>query len=630
MKRRIGSLLCCGLLAATARPRPAAGSPPTAIPEPLHILFIVLDAARTDHLSCCGYPKPTTPRLDELARRGAVFLNCFSPAARTDASVSRILSSRHLSIPVVPSDGFAFGSWRETPQTLLRRRDAGQVFLPELLGQNGYRTALFTSHPWIVENSRLARMFWGRFYRVKTADRDEALLSQVAQWLRAARIKPAFAYIHLLCPHAPYPVRAEQKELLPGVPPEEMERISLKIERHRSTEAAGWGAEDLARLTGLYDANLKYADRQIGALLDRVREEGLEDRTLVVITADHAENLGDHRQILHGGPHWDSVTRVPLILALPGVVPAGLVVKDDVSSLDIVPTLIELSGAKVPPGKTFDGESLLPRIREERPVRPFVLGEEYLREGGIKYISAPEHLADVRKDPGETRDLSAADPALLARMRARHAELLEPYLQRARKAVRAGPPAYPFYFPMQAFSPSPASAVAQVKGGESSRLRDRADACWLLRHTGQDSILYRLPAFPGSVPLELSAPLPNGVYQVSALIQCLGPESGGADSFEFRLSSGTAFRRCPVHKSHRGGKPSLSDDSVPSDCPLGPVTVSDGVFRLAARGKPAAGAVCGIYHILFDPPRTSPGPRGVYEFDRTEELRRQMRKAGYW
>lgn len=624
-KRALRRLLLGALLAAAA-PARAAPSPE---PEPPHILFIVLDAARADRLSCCGYPKPTTPRLDELARRGAVFPNCFAPGPRTDRSVTRILSSRHLSIPIVPGDAFVYGVRRETPKTLRQIRDAGQIFLPELLGQNGYRTAVFTDHPWISENARLSWMFHERFFRVKWREDDEVLANRVSQWLSRARGKPAFAYIHLLCPHNPYLAASGAEDFLPGWTRDELARLRRKAELLRSMYSTGWSARELEGLAGLYDANLRRADRQVGAILDRVRQDGGERRTLVVVTADHAENLGEHGQLQHGGPTWDTVTRVPLILALPGAVPAGLVVQDDVSSLDIVPTLAALAGAKVPPGKSFDGESLLPVLRGARPARPFVLAEEYLREGGFKYISAPGHLADVRRDPGETRDLSASEPALLARMRARHAELMEPHRRRAAGAVRAGAPAYPFYYPMQAFSISPAPAVVR-EGPGNPRPEAPADASWVLRYDWEDPVLYRA-AGAGPAVLGLSAPLPDGDYRASALIECSGSRIAAAKAFEFRLSSSAAFRRCPVSE--------LSQRKVPRfygagksfvSCPLGPAAVSGGVFQFEARAELPAADGCALRHVLFQPPGGLPGQNGASDPARTRELLRRMRQAGYW
>jgi arylsulfatase A-like enzyme len=624
-----GPLLLCALLAAAVPARSAAEGSDEQLPEPPHILFIVLDAARTDRLSCCGYPKPTTPRLDELARRGAVFLNCFAPATRTDRAVSRILSSRHLSVSVVPGDGAAYGVKRETPKSLMRLRDAEQVFLPELLGQNGYRTAVFTDHPWISENARLAGMFHERFFRLKWREDDRFLPGLVSQWLREVRGKPAFAYIHLLCPHAPYLAGPEPERFLPGWTLDELARLRLKAERLRSTYAAGWSARDLEGLSGLYDANLRRADRQVGAILDRVRKDGREGRTLVIVTADHAENLGEHGQLQHGGPTWDTTTRVPLILALPGAVPAGLVVRDDVSSLDIVPTLAALSGAKVPPGKSFDGESLLPVLRGTRPARPFVLAEEYLREGGFKYIAKPEHLADVRRDPGETRDLSASEPALLARMRARHAELLEPHRRRAAEAVRAGAPAYPFYYPMQAFSISPAPAVAQP-GPENPRPEAPPDAPWVLRYDWEDPILYR-SAGGGPASVDLSAPLPEGDYRASALIECSDSRIAAAEAFEFRLSSSAAFRRCPVSELPRRTAPrSYGAGKNFVSCPLGPAAISAGVFRFEARAELPAADGCSLRHVLFHPSGGLPGRDGASDPARTRELLRRMRQAGYW
>ena len=331
---------------------PARAAEPAARPN---VILIVLDAARADRLSGYGYPKHTTPRLDRLAAEGAVFLNNFSQGANTQTSMPRIFSSRHYSLRIFDFDEgwFTWGIRQETPETVTKIRDAGQAFLPEMLSAAGYHTAVVSDHHLFTRESKLARMFdkLANFNLAWTESSFQPILDSATLWIQesAATGRPFFLYVHVLAPHASYPPTVVDPRFLAGYPPGKVDAVRRRAASLEKTDRLS--DDDLAIYSALYDGKLRRADDMVGSLLDAVETAGLKANTLIVVTADHGENLGEHGRLIHNGPFWDSVTHVPLILALPGAIPAGRRVASLTGSVDIVPTILELCGLRLPSGK---------------------------------------------------------------------------------------------------------------------------------------------------------------------------------------------------------------------------------------------------------------------------------------
>lgn len=195
---------------------------------------------------------------------------------------------------------------------------------------------------------------------------------------------------------------------------------------------------DIPEVRVRYAEEVEYADRQIGALLEAMRDRGLLDDTLVVFTSDHGEGLGYHNHVGHIHQVYDTLIRVPLILSQPGLVPAGLRVRDRVGLIDVYPTVAELLG--VPGPDAASGASLVPLLRGE-PMAPrdvialtyrpeaFTDKQAIVRES-FKYIHSwsPEReweeLYDVDHDPDELVDVLESRPEVAERLRSALAERL--------------------------------------------------------------------------------------------------------------------------------------------------------------------------------------------------------------
>jgi tetratricopeptide (TPR) repeat protein len=221
------------------------------------------------------------------------------------------------------------------------------------------------------------------------------VVDQALQWLGASAGQPFFAWVHMYDPHSPYEPPAEYASRFPDT------------------------------LYGAYDAEIAYADAQVGRLLAALDAAGRRDDTLVVVTADHGEQLGQHREQSHGFFVYDASVQVPLIIAGPGITPR--VVPDQVRIIDVMPTVLDLAG--VAPPSAVQGASLRPALDGQRqellafseswyPRFHYGWSElQAVRDGAFKFILAPtRELYDVAKDPGELTNLAMSDPSRADRM----------------------------------------------------------------------------------------------------------------------------------------------------------------------------------------------------------------------
>lgn len=346
-------------------------------PRP-NVLLVTIDTLRADRLGCYGYSKAATPVLDALAGRGVRFTTAIAHTPLTAPSHASILTG---ALP------FSHGV-----------RDNGSFVLPatattlaEVFHAAGYRTAGFISgfpldrrfgfaRGFQLYDDRLARGSDAR--RASYVERGAAQTTRAAaDWIRAAG-SPWFAWVHYFDPHAPY-----------EPPPELAARFA----------------------SSLYDGEVAAVDRELGRVLAAV--QGAPAGTVVLVTADHGESLGEHGEATHGVFVYDSTLRVPWILAGPQI-PSGRVSAVVARGIDVAPTLLDYAGVRVPRGVL--GRSLRPAAegREMTDAPAYAeslfcrlsLGWAELRAwrtARFKLIDAPRpELYDLTSDPGETRDLS--------------------------------------------------------------------------------------------------------------------------------------------------------------------------------------------------------------------------------
>jgi arylsulfatase A-like enzyme/Flp pilus assembly protein TadD len=359
-----------------ARLRPAPGD--------LSVVLVTLDTTRADRLGCYGFSGVETPHLDALARQGVVFDNATATAPLTFPSHSSIFTG------LIPPHHGA----RDNGGFFL---DDAQTTLAERLKAAGYATGAFIG-AWVLESRwGLAQGFdeySDRFelskYRVVSLGTvqkpGDEVMDGALRWLDSVRQRRFFAWIHLYDPHAPYEAPEPFASRYSGQP---------------------------------YLAEIAYTDKVVGRLTGWLESQGLLDRTIVVVTGDHGESLGEHGEASHAYFIYGSTMHVPLIVRTPW----GLTGRSraQVSTVDIMPTVLDLAGLAPPEG--VDGRSLARSLLDPAaPIGHLAYSETYfpryhygwqhlrsLRDDRYTYVEAPRpELYDRAEDPGETRNVFKA------------------------------------------------------------------------------------------------------------------------------------------------------------------------------------------------------------------------------
>ena len=370
------------------------GQTPAPSIVPAGILLVTVDTLRADRLGAYGHGAARTPVLDALAARGVRFADATAHAPLTHPSHAGIMTGRYPGAFGIKLNGMT--PLPPEAVTLAERfkasgRATGAVVATVILDEAYGMGQGFDSY-----DDRMAAA--GGDVALSTLQRDAGEVTDRAlAWLAASAKASAgqgrwFLWVHYYDPHLPYSAPASVAKAFPNRP---------------------------------YDAEVAYVDQQLGRLL-----KGIDTaRTVVAVTSDHGEGLGDHGETDHGYFIYDSVLHVPLIVAGPGIAPR--VVTEQVRSIDIAPTLLDIAG--VADRSTYDGESLrgLMHGRARADVPPSYAESWYpklhfgwselrsLRVGEWKHIAAPKpELYDLRTDPGELKNVISARGSVAGRMAA--------------------------------------------------------------------------------------------------------------------------------------------------------------------------------------------------------------------
>lgn len=414
--------LTLGLLATgNASPRAAGaatGSDAAPAPPP-SVVLITLDTVRADHLGCYGYATAKTPALDGLARDAARFANAYTVVPITLPSHAVILTG-------------TYPMWNGVRDFTSPGLPAGIPTIAETLKRNGYATAAFVSA--YVLNS-----MWGlnRGFDLYDDQMDlsartggDLLLvtrpgnittNRMLAWLDAHATRPFFIWLHLYDAHSPYHVPEPYRSEHAGHP---------------------------------YDAAISFDDAQVGRMLAALRAKGLYQHTLVIVTSDHGESLGEHGEAEHGFFIYNATLRVPLIVRWPGQHEGGVAVPQPVSTIDIASTIVQVAGIPASEVRSFQGKTLTrwegPHAASPNAGETLYAESYYARDsfgwhelralitGHYQYIDAPgPELYDLERDPGELSNLFGAHRALAASLRANLADVERRFESRANQPQAA-------------------------------------------------------------------------------------------------------------------------------------------------------------------------------------------------
>jgi arylsulfatase A-like enzyme len=299
-------------------------------------LIYLIDALRADRLGCYGDRRGLSPRIDGFAARALIFERAVTQAPWTRPAVASVLTG--------------LGPLRHGVRTLEDRLPEAAVTLAERLRAAGYRTAAFSTNAHVTADTGFAQGF-DHFDFFPQEPQSDAVNRRVLAWLDGSAggtgAGPFFAYVHALDPHAPYTPPADLRaRFAPGVRP----RAGTRAGVLRAYAARGAERDRLvADLARLYDAEVAANDRSFGALLDALAARRLLGRTVVVLLADHGEELGEHGALGHANDLYGEALRIPLIVALPGQ-ERGKRVRALAQQIDLLPTLVAQAGLAPPRG----------------------------------------------------------------------------------------------------------------------------------------------------------------------------------------------------------------------------------------------------------------------------------------
>jgi arylsulfatase A-like enzyme len=415
-----------------------------------YVILISLDTLRSDHLSCYGYGRDTSPNIDLLAKDGVRFAETRAPSPWTLPS--------HLSM-ITALDTLNHGVF--TPDL---RLDPRTPTLAELLKAKGFYNAAFTGGVFVSGFYGFSKGFDSFQALGEVADRDAAakLADKATRWIERNLDRDFFLFLHTYQIHDPYlaeePWTRRYLRARAGSPDPDMTPLRF----NHADRFTPLSEETRLDMVGLYDGEIRYTDEiLIGPLVAKLKALGIYDRTMIVLTSDHGEEFFEHGSWLHTHSVYDEVLRVPLIVKFFGSRNAGRTVRSPVFGVDVMPTIAEELGIGLS-SETLDGKSLLsladggdeaagkaPRpgisdlasrvlgIHVPRKVGiirspyKFILNEPYSPEDRAYFLSPPPPLAeievfDISCDPGETRNLAAERPELVREFRALLREIYKP------------------------------------------------------------------------------------------------------------------------------------------------------------------------------------------------------------
>jgi arylsulfatase A-like enzyme len=355
-------------------------------PHP-NIVVVVVDTLRADRLGCYGNARKLTPFIDELAARGTVFRNAHAASSWTIPSVASILTSRYPLEHGMDAHDFVLPD--------------AQTTFAEVLHPGGYWASGYSANPGLTIERGFAQGFlrWNAARRGRDKVRAEALLPLVGR--RAgiscgtAGLPPCLFYFQFMEPHGPYEP--------PDMPEARSEAAKHAFDKVRNLTWNELDDGEVELLSNLYDGEVAAADVAVKALFDELAARRVSNDAVIVFTADHGEEFKEHGGMAHGSALFEETVHVPLIVIAPGY-ESGRVVDENVSLIDVAPTIAELAGEATPP--SFEGRSLVPLLHRRSWLPPV-----FERLGG-RARAAHAGEADANRSPDVVLELPKASDSL--------------------------------------------------------------------------------------------------------------------------------------------------------------------------------------------------------------------------
>jgi arylsulfatase A-like enzyme len=415
------------------------------------VILISVDTLRADHVGCYGYTRDTTPAIDALAGDSALFLNTYASSPWTLPSHVSILTSLH---------GVHHRVYYED-----EKMSPDVITLADVMRSAGFMTSAVTDGGLVSAVYGFSKGFDSYLERgggVFSPDSAGQINRLASEWLDGNKEKDFFLFIHTYEPHDPHACPAPYNTMF-------LEENPLWLSLNLMGRLGGYAGifselseRERQNVVGLYDGEIRYADEAlVGPLIGKLKEMGLYDSALIVLTSDHGEEFFDHHSWAHGHQLYDESLKVPLIIKFPGSRFKGKRYEPHVRLVDIMPTILEEVGASAA-GLLIDGKSLFPVLRgKEREDRSFLadigdnifsshVGRKITLSSGkdkmilnkpfspedLKFFTSPPprvpaiELFNVDRDPKEKTNLADENPAVARVLNGRITEILKKAGQR--------------------------------------------------------------------------------------------------------------------------------------------------------------------------------------------------------
>ena len=322
------------------------------MPKP-NIILIVLDTVRSKNMSCYGYERKTTPFLDEFSSENIFYNNAFSPAIWTIPSHASLFTGKY------PSSHGALN--------LHRYLDSHYMTISEVFNSAGYDTISFSNNGFIsIKDFGLSRGFKISEGQPHPKKKIGRIFQKGNQWMkglidcgasgtnkfvknlltnRTKSDKPFFLFLNYMEAHAPYK-NIPRKYLKMFIGKAERKKIKTTNQDRQKflTRSIHMAEEDFLLLRSVYDVQIAYLDFKIYELIKFLKQKNIYDNSLIIITSDHGDMIGEHNLMHHSYCIYDELIKIPLILKLPGTGNQGKIIDDPVSLMNIAPTIINILG----------------------------------------------------------------------------------------------------------------------------------------------------------------------------------------------------------------------------------------------------------------------------------------------
>lgn len=434
----------------------------------INIVLITVDTLRPDHLGCYGYKRNTSPNIDKLAKEGVLFTQAISQGMNTFISIPSIITSTYPYMHGVLNCGDSISPLSKTFTEILKTKNystaliSGYDLFAKIKGlDRGFD--MFKCKPsfqGVKKGFNKVKIIFGNFFRMKPKAQEYCVIYDAREitrladkWVTKSKNKAFFLWVHYFEVHGFYkqlPLENKKMFLLDDF----YKKGNRVLASGNSNDVyTGFnripyyiyeeGITDSNYYIAQYDAAIRYVDEQIGILLEKLKKLNIYNNTIVIITADHGESLGEHNFYLDHASLYDDVIKIPLIVKLDGVSSKNLIISEQVQSIDIIPTLLD--SLKIESPNKTQGMSLLQLIsgkREQNSECAFTtsLGGVSIRTKDWKLIhdfKASEYeLYNLSNDPGEVNNLVSVEKDRFEYLRQKLSKYeLENFGNQKRKAV---------------------------------------------------------------------------------------------------------------------------------------------------------------------------------------------------